>query len=544
MSTIFSAGHNSNNWSEYTSTALNGGNLSLSSGAALAGTAYGISSAITNTNQQYAYYLLAATDSSTSFEGRFYIDPNTMSISDGGQISVFYLVNSTTTETFVVYKLMNIGGSFVMRGVLINDAGTHNETSAFTISDAPHYIEFKATKAGTSSSSDSTLDTWVDGSAQTQLTGVDCYDRFNTRLIVFGAPSQSGTISGTFYLDELVVNNTGTYIGPLANSYTLTAAQGSFSLTGQATGLKVARKVTATQNSYTLTGNAATLRHGYSLTAGTGTFALTGNTTGLLVNRKIISVSSSFTLTGNSTRLITSRYLVAAYGSFSQTGSAAGLFFGRNVIAAYGSFTLTGNNTALTVHRNITANHGTFTQTGIDAAVRAGRKISAVYASYSLTGYDATLTSSHAGGYTIAAEMGSFALSGNATRVLASRLIPAVYGTFTETGMNAGVYVGRKVIGTYQTYSLTGNATSFLHGYYISSSYGAYTVTGNSAAIIRSARLSSVFGSFLLTGYPVTLTQQGATIVGDAYLSDSTRYAAVITNRTRYAAVISDVEST
>lgn len=68
-------------------------------------------------------------------------------------------------------------------------------------------------------------------------------------------------------------------------SYTLTAAQGSFTLTGQDANLVVGRlPLTADQGAYTLTGQDATLTYDqnfYTVTADAGSFTLTGQSAGL-----------------------------------------------------------------------------------------------------------------------------------------------------------------------------------------------------------------------------------------------------------------------
>ena len=62
--------------------------------------------------------------------------------------------------------------------------------------------------------------------------------------------------------------------GSTAKAYSLIAAQGSFSLTGQATTDLAARKLTAAQGSFTLTGN--TVNPALLVPAAQGSFSLTG----------------------------------------------------------------------------------------------------------------------------------------------------------------------------------------------------------------------------------------------------------------------------
>ncbi len=110
-------------------------------------------------------------------------------------------------------------------------------------------------------------------------------------------------------------------------TYTLTAATGVFTLTGNAAGLRVSRKITA----------------------GTGSFTLTGNAAGLIAGRKLSAATGSFTLTGNSVNLVYTPIggptytLAAGTGSFVLTGNAAGLRVSRKITIGTGAFVLTGN---------------------------------------------------------------------------------------------------------------------------------------------------------------------------------------------------------
>jgi hypothetical protein len=114
-------------------------------------------------------------------------------------------------------------------------------------------------------------------------------------------------------------------------TYTLTAAQGSFSLSGQASTLQAARLLTAAQGSFTLTGQAATLKAARLLTAAQGSYTLTGQ-------------DATLTYTGAATYT-----LVAAQGSFALTGQAATLKASRVLSSAFGSFALTGHPASFSV---------------------------------------------------------------------------------------------------------------------------------------------------------------------------------------------------
>ncbi len=86
--------------------------------------------------------------------------------------------------------------------------------------------------------------------------------------------------------------------------------------------------------------------------------------------------------------------------------------------------------------------------------------------------------------YTLPVDAGSFALSGNATGLAATRKITASSGAFTLTGIAAGLRVARRM----------------------TAAVGSYSYTGNNVGVIAARRLALGTGSFALTGNAVTLT--------------------------------------
>lgn len=186
-------------------------------------------------------------------------------------------------------------------------------------------------------------------------------------------------------------------------SYTLTAAQGSISLTGQAVTLRAARKLTAAQ----------------------GSISLTGRTVGLAVGRKLTVATGSFAVTGQSARLVLDRSLPAAAGSFNLTGQDANLVYGPagtdyTLAAATGSFTLAGQAATLRAARRLAASAGSFALTWQDVVLKYGRKIAAAQGSFVLTGNDAGLIYTPVAGYTLTAEVGAFVLAGQPANLVFS----------------------------------------------------------------------------------------------------------------------------
>lgn len=136
------------------------------------------------------------------------------------------------------------------------------------------------------------------------------------------------------------------------------AALGSFVLSGQATALKFGRKITAAYGSLTLTGFDALLAKGKTLVASVGTFTFTGYSTTITSVRTMVAALGSYTLAGQNALFSIGHTIVATIGSFAYTGISAALSFGRRMAAAYGSFTLTGQNATLPIARILTAAYG------------------------------------------------------------------------------------------------------------------------------------------------------------------------------------------
>lgn len=113
------------------------------------------------------------------------------------------------------------------------------------------------------------------------------------------------------------------YSPPLVTGNTLTAAAGTFALTGNNVGFTHARP---------------------ALTAAAGTFAFTGNAVAFQLSHKLALAAGSFALTGNDAVLTGpgQHNMAAGAGTFALTGNATGLKAGRHIVAAAGSFALTG----------------------------------------------------------------------------------------------------------------------------------------------------------------------------------------------------------
>lgn len=271
--------------------------------------------------------------------------------------------------------------------------------------------------------------------------------------------------------------------------YTLTAEQGSYSLAGQASALRAARRMTAAQGSYALTGQAAGVRSGRRLTAAQGSYTILGSVA--LVDLSITAQPGSYALTGQNatlTRTGGSPYSMAAeQGSYSLTGQASALRAGRRVLAAQGSYTLSGQQAGLRSGRRLIAAQGSYALSGQAAALRTARRLAAAQGSYALGGQLAGLNYS-AGAASLVAEQGSYALTGQLASLRSSRRLVAAQGSYT----------------------LAGQAALLPRSYRITAAQGSYTLTGRAALFGLARRMAAAQGSYGLAGQQTTLTSSGA----------------------------------
>lgn len=201
--------------SNYTSSS--GANISIASDAALAGSVNGLKVVISSTTAQYAVKTVTA-DTSGTVRIRAYIDPNSITMANNNSFVWARLINSSGDTCAALILDYSTADGYEIGAWIYTDAGADNPLSGtHTITDAPHYAELLLVRATTSSSNDGYLQLWIDGVSQGTLGSTDNYDRlanFATLHIGARAGIDAGT-SGTFYLDEVVINNDGGLIGPV-----------------------------------------------------------------------------------------------------------------------------------------------------------------------------------------------------------------------------------------------------------------------------------------------------------------------------------------
>lgn len=191
--------------------------------------------------------------------------------------------------------------------------------------------------------------------------------------------------------------------------YKLSAAVGSYALSGQTVALKHGRKMSLAVGSYALTGAAVTLQKAYSLVMDAGAYALTGVD---LVMRY-------------------PRVLAAEVGDYLLTGVDVALLRGKTLAAAVGSYAVTGAAVALTATRRFALVVGNYAVTGVTPVLRSARMMALATGSYAVTGSAVALVRSKV----LAAAVGSYALTGAAVSLRAGRRLGAAVGAYVLAGL-------------------------------------------------------------------------------------------------------------
>jgi hypothetical protein len=206
---IFADGFESGNFSAWTSSVTNNGNLSVSPGAALSGS-YGLQATFNNTNP-----MNVQTDSPNAeprYRARFYFDPNSIPMVSG-DAHIFFQGNAGTTTAVVRGSFRFSNSKYQVRFGLINDGGTWLNTSWFDISDAPQPIEIDWGAATSAGANNGFLTLWINGVQKANLTGIDNDTRRIDRVLLGPRSAIDSGTQGTYFFDAFE-SRRQTYIGP------------------------------------------------------------------------------------------------------------------------------------------------------------------------------------------------------------------------------------------------------------------------------------------------------------------------------------------
>lgn len=147
---------------------------------------------------------------------------------------------------------------------------------------------------------------------------------------------------------------------------------------------------------------------------------------------------------------------------------------------------------------------GSFAISGNAAALSTGRRILAASGSLAIIGYDAALRY----GKRFVAGVGAFAVTSIAASLRVARRLAAAQGSVTVTGITAALKYGRRMaaaMGSFAIAGLDAALTVASLGHQLAAAAGSFAVTGISAGVRVSRYMSAAHGSFTITGYTATL---------------------------------------
>ena len=198
----------SGDFSAWTGSSTDNGNLSLSASAALVNSK-GLQVVIDDANSVYV-----ADDRPNvepRYRARFYFDPNSITMSTGEAFNIFIgFVGSNTAVMRVEFgRSSNV---YVVRASVLNDGSAWVSTLWSTMSDAPHFIEIDW-RAASSGANNGGITLWIDGTQQADLTNVDNDSRRIDRVRLGAVTGIDGGTRGTVFFDAFE-SRRQTYIGP------------------------------------------------------------------------------------------------------------------------------------------------------------------------------------------------------------------------------------------------------------------------------------------------------------------------------------------
>lgn len=215
---------------EWTSTATDSGDLTWDAAAGLAGSSGGMACLVDDINNIYGEKSSIGWTSGV-FNLRIHFKTNGLTMANG---DVFWLaraiVGASANILLPQLGYTTTGPSYRLRVFYIADPA--NVTTGYqNITDGEHWVEIHYKRASSNVAADGEFWWKIDGTKYDENLAVDIYDIWSGNLdkLQVGAPGglDAGT-SGTFYVDEVKLNNTGATIGgyhaPVSLGGTITPA--------------------------------------------------------------------------------------------------------------------------------------------------------------------------------------------------------------------------------------------------------------------------------------------------------------------------------
>jgi len=207
---IFANGFEGGNLAAWSSSIVDGGDLSVSPSAALV-ESQGLQALVDDNNT-----LVVIDDSpaaETRYRVRFYFDPNSIPMALGNAHLLFQGFSDSGVVQVLQLELRFQSTGYEVRALLLNDSKGWVSTNWFPISDAPHALELDWRAATAVGANNGGLTFWIDGVQQADVIGVDNDTRRINQVRLGGASGIDTGTRGTYFFDAFESRRL-TYIGP------------------------------------------------------------------------------------------------------------------------------------------------------------------------------------------------------------------------------------------------------------------------------------------------------------------------------------------
>jgi hypothetical protein len=206
---IFEDGFETGNFSRWSGAVVDGGDLSVSMAAALAGN----QGMLTHIDDKRTIYVRDDSPNTESrYRARFLFDPNSVAMVNGKAHFIFYGYQgaSTLVLRLEVRKYNNV---YQLRVATFTDGAKWKSGSWFNLNDAANVVEFDWQAATAAGANNGSLTLWLNGVQQGAITAID-NDTHRVDAIRLGivAGLDDGTLGDTYF--DAFKSTRQTYIGP------------------------------------------------------------------------------------------------------------------------------------------------------------------------------------------------------------------------------------------------------------------------------------------------------------------------------------------
>ena len=198
---IFEDGFDSGDLTRWSTSATDGGNLTASGAAAMAGTPFGLEAFV---NDPTALYVEDDTPAGENrYRVRFYFDPNGFDPGEAQshfrtRIFIAFDDGGFRIATLVLKRQL---GAYTVEGRVRRNDGTRADTGFFPITDGPHFIEFDWQRASAPGAMDGSFTLRIDDALVSSLINID-NDASPVGFARLGALSIKTGAAGTLYYDQ------------------------------------------------------------------------------------------------------------------------------------------------------------------------------------------------------------------------------------------------------------------------------------------------------------------------------------------------------